>query len=752
MARYNWGSNIDADIPSNFLKLGKCRRVSTGSTCSVFEIVGGATYILKVISCNTDVKHKNALYEINMLKKLRNENNVVQMIDFEIVESQESKKIYILMRKYIPISKYVSSNTVTAKDAVSLILQLSKVLKKCVDKGILHLDVSPKNIYLNENNEILLGDFGSSLLLEDVVRNNSMRGTLDYIAPEVYRNGECSELSDLYSVGLIFYKFFNAGKLPFAESNSHDVSIYKRLAGTPLPCLQYPDDDAEQKINQIVEGTCSFEKKRRFQSFEVLIRQLEELYVILYDNRVLSFEDNKICFADLLMDGAGWSPSLPGIEQTDYDTWDDDAYPLPIIKESSNEDAKEWDWDADDVATSVCCSLTNCDDWDDSGLANSVLLPPSESMQRDKIVDAIAALREQLAGGGETLVNQDGIVLNPADPLSSSSLANGDGFKPIDKAVVAGSNTSELSFIKIPESKLAGGYGMCRFCGAVFNQTTNFCPECGTKTTIDMPKLQLDKVFFSAIAPKSLMKGDYSIIDIYMYEEEFRHIVDRVIKDGENNVEEKKTSGVMEAERDSKITVVLSSKDIEIEDNREEQIWHGKYLNFSYAVELPDDYVKKQILFVATVYINDVIATRLKFIVKCKSHLEQKIKIIREDVLSAFVSYASQDRNRVAMIIQGMRKARPDMDIFFDVDSLRSGDDWEKTLWREIDNRDVLYLCWSKYARDSKWVNAEWRYALENKGIECIEPVPTDSPNDCPPPKELEKMHFNDKILYIINA
>lgn len=51
--------------------------------------------------------------------------------------------------------------------------------------------------------------------------------------------------------------------------------------------------------------------------------------------------------------------------------------------------------------------------------------------------DAIAALREQLAGGGETMVNQDGTVLNPADPMSASSLANGDGFKPVDKAVVA---------------------------------------------------------------------------------------------------------------------------------------------------------------------------------------------------------------------------------------------------------------------------------------------------------------------------
>lgn len=72
-----------------------------------------------------------------------------------------------------------------------------------------------------------------------------------------------------------------------------------------------------------------------------------------------------------------------------------------------------------------------------------------------------------------------------------------------------------------------------------------------------------------------------------------------------------------------------------------------------------------------------------------------------------------------------MRKARPDIDIFFDVDSLRSGDDWEQALWREIDKRDVLFLCWSEYARESKWVDAEWRYAYKSKGPEYIEPVPS---------------------------
>ncbi len=72
--------------------------------------------------------------------------------------------------------------------------------------------------------------------------------------------------------------------------------------------------------------------------------------------------------------------------------------------------------------------------------------------------DAIAALRSQLEGGGEIEVNQDGTVRNPADPMSASSLANGTGFKPVDKAVVATeTNNATADAIAALRSQLEGG-------------------------------------------------------------------------------------------------------------------------------------------------------------------------------------------------------------------------------------------------------------------------------------------------------
>ena len=236
------------------------------------------------------------------------------------------------------------------------------------------------------------------------------------------------------------------------------------------------------------------------------------------------------------------------------------------------------------------------------------------------------------------------------------------------------------------------------------------------------------------------------MIDISVYEESYRNIVEKIISNADNDVKEVIASSQDVADN-TMIRIVLSSPDIQVTDCDETQKWQGKYLTYSFPVEIPTNYAKKQVLFVASVYFNDLIATKLKFIVNCFSTKEQKLQLTREDVLTAFISYASQDRSRVATIIQGMKKARPDMDIFFDVESLRSGEDWESALRREIENRDVLFLCWSHFAKKSQWVETEWRYALTTKGLDSIEPIPLVSPADCPPPDELKSKHFNDKAL-----
>ena len=266
-----------------------------------------------------------------------------------------------------------------------------------------------------------------------------------------------------------------------------------------------------------------------------------------------------------------------------------------------------------------------------------------------------------------------------------------------------------------------------------------------------MPRVS--EVQFSALFPKRFLKGEYSILELYIYEEEQRKVLDEAIAEAGGSLKESR-SGKLKVSENAQVSVRLESADpsVEIEGNEETQTWCGGYLKFDFSVYLPDNYPKRQLMFTATVLFNGVPATKLRFTAECNTLREQKMQVERQDVLSAFVSYASQDRSRVAGIIQGMQRARPDMDLFFDVDSLRSGEDWQRALRAEIERRDILFLCWSVAAKSSAWVDREWRYALENKGLDCIEPIAIDPPSLCPPPAELESKSFNDRTLYYVRG
>lgn len=236
-----------------------------------------------------------------------------------------------------------------------------------------------------------------------------------------------------------------------------------------------------------------------------------------------------------------------------------------------------------------------------------------------------------------------------------------------------------------------------------------------------------------------------------MYEKEFHQAVEELMQQNPGLLKENR-SGVLQVQQGAAVRIELDSPDLKLTDNTQTQTWLGEYLRFDFALLLPEDYPKRQVLFSAKVFINDLIATRLTFLVDCSTPNIQVIDPLRQDVLSAFMSYAKEDRPQAAAILLGMQKARPDLNVFFDVESLRSGENWQAALPLEIARRDIFFLCWSHYAKESAWVHQEWNCALAVKGLSCIEPIPLESPDRCPPPPELDGKQFNDRLLYIIHA
>jgi hypothetical protein len=125
----------------------------------------------------------------------------------------------------------------------------------------------------------------------------------------------------------------------------------------------------------------------------------------------------------------------------------------------------------------------------------------------------------------------------------------------------------------------------------------------------------------------------------------------------------------------------------------------------------------------------------------------QRARTRERRIRHGFASYASDDRDEVLGRVQGMLKIAPTLDIFLDVLSPRSGEQWSARLQEEISRCDIFYLFWSTAASRSRHVDHEWRWALHERGLEFIDPVPLQSPDVVPPPAELATLHFNDWTL-----
>jgi hypothetical protein len=570
-----------------------------------------------------------------------------------------------------PFSKKWRRTGLTYREILRLGEDICKAVTECMEHGIMHLDIQPKNILMAEDGTFKLCDF-SSAEFEDTrckVYSEFRHGTLAYLAPEAYKDGKYSEQSEMYSLGILLYCILNGGMVPFTKEMALPTAIEKRLEGASLPPLKRHIPG----LAEVVMKACAYHMDERYRSIAELQKTLEELRKNLPED----LAEEKLLY---------WEMRTDALEPRGV-LFDSEQAATSLLETIQMRDEGEVP-PGGATGASSSGGASGMERWLDT-------IDPEEEQARRRELEWQARREEEQARRREEHARRE----EPSGGLLEMSARR------------------EEPSVHAPQEQ-------------------HVTPS---------------EVEFSAIAPKKLVKGETSIIDLVMYEEAYRKVVDQIIRDAEGETQEKQ-SGVLEVAKGSRIRIELTSPDLQMDDNVEEGIWRGKYLAFSLAVSLPEDYKKHQILLIASVYTDGVPLTKLRFTVKCFSLFEQKLKMIREDVLSGFVSYASQDRERVASRVQGMLKARPDMNLFFDVDSLRSGDDWERILRAEIDRRDVLFLFWSRAAKESEWVAREWKYALNTKGSEVIEPVPMDPPDQCPPPEELRGKHFNDRFLFMTHG
>ena len=158
------------------------------------------------------------------------------------------------------------------EDILRIIRQLCLALDYAHSKGVIHRDVKPSNIMLDEAGNVFLADFGLSFYRE-MNTQDEVFGTPRYMAPEqVISSNQVVPQSDLYAVGIILYEMLT-GQTPFTAADPLQIARMQLEVQPPRPSIIRPGISPD--VEAVIMKALAKEPQDRFVSGAALVQALE---------------------------------------------------------------------------------------------------------------------------------------------------------------------------------------------------------------------------------------------------------------------------------------------------------------------------------------------------------------------------------------------------------------------------------------------------------------------------------------------
>uniref|UniRef100_A0A8I6WKJ8 non-specific serine/threonine protein kinase n=1 Tax=Hordeum vulgare subsp. vulgare TaxID=112509 RepID=A0A8I6WKJ8_HORVV len=229
------GNAEPTNLPLSLLEdITKCfsedHQIGIGGFAVVYKgMVGNGTVAVKRLSTTFDMQEKKFHKEVECLMKAKHKNIVRflgycsdtqgKIVDYEGKMVMADIRNWLLCFEYVPngsLDKYITdaSHGLGWRERYQIIKGICEGLCHLHEKRILHLDLKPANILINDHMVPKIADFGLSRCLDkEQTRDftSNLCGSLGYLAPEFY-SGHVSFASDIYSLGVIIVEILTGQK------------------------------------------------------------------------------------------------------------------------------------------------------------------------------------------------------------------------------------------------------------------------------------------------------------------------------------------------------------------------------------------------------------------------------------------------------------------------------------------------------------------------------------------------------------
>ena len=270
-------------------KIGKYQvreRIGRGGMGTVFKAhdpVLDRSVALKVISPDievTDALRTRFFREAQACARL-NHRNIITVYDlaevdghlFIVMELLEGEELKTIIGQRKPLS-------LEAK--LGIMIQVCDGLAYAHQRGIVHRDIKPGNIFVLRDGSVKIVDFGIARIIDsdsDLTRKGLVMGTLRYMAPE-QAQGSVDQRCDVFSVGAVFYEL-----LVYRQAFPGDdpMQILEALRSHPPPPLHEVDPAIPAELGQVVAGALTRDPQQRFAELVTVRRELDGIRRRLLD-------------------------------------------------------------------------------------------------------------------------------------------------------------------------------------------------------------------------------------------------------------------------------------------------------------------------------------------------------------------------------------------------------------------------------------------------------------------------------------
>jgi len=204
--------------------------------------------------------------------------HILPVIDF----GRSGDYVYLVMRLIGggSLAERLESGPFTLRQVDRLLSQIASALHYAHQRGVIHRDLKPNNILLDEEENAYLTDFGIAKMLaatsgaHSLTATGRVMGTPAYMAPEQWRSEPVDARTDIYALGVILFEML-MGNLPF-QAETPFAMMYKHF-DTPPPLPRIINPDLPDQVEVILTRALAKHPGQRYPSAEALAEHFSQM-------------------------------------------------------------------------------------------------------------------------------------------------------------------------------------------------------------------------------------------------------------------------------------------------------------------------------------------------------------------------------------------------------------------------------------------------------------------------------------------